>query len=394
LPVPTPAEAQVPGDGNFCSFGIEVPPFVSGNSVLYGETVTCNGIVASISVDLQLLFSPSFDQPLQPVSPGFNFNANMSSLRTDALPFNCVEGVYAGRATGTVNFLAGSPPSITQSVSTSAVVLGCPAPPPQPPPPPAPEPTPVPPAPEPTPPPTPPTPAPPAPTPPAPTPPAPTPPAPTPTPTPVPPQPTPPAPTPGPTRPTVPNPQPNPPRPPGLPPVGVPAPGPPPPAPRPVQSTFALPLPRANILPLREHHSDQAALDFRQVPVGTPVFAVEGGRVTYLRINPMGCGTGIQIDIGSHQWRYCHLSERTVANGAVVATGAQFGLSGNTGKSTGPHLHLQVRLTLGGAEGPLRCPHPIIQALLDRNPVVPTVESLPSDSPCIPGAVSEPLDNL
>ncbi len=39
---------------------------------------------------------------------------------------------------------------------------------------------------------------------------------------------------------------------------------------------------------------------------------------------------------------YAHLHERTVQNGAQVAAGEQIGLSGATGKVTGPHLHLEV----------------------------------------------------
>jgi murein DD-endopeptidase MepM/ murein hydrolase activator NlpD len=41
---------------------------------------------------------------------------------------------------------------------------------------------------------------------------------------------------------------------------------------------------------------------------------------------------------------YCHLSEFSVAEGVDVAAGHQLGLVGNTGLSTGPHLHWELRV--------------------------------------------------
>ena len=45
------------------------------------------------------------------------------------------------------------------------------------------------------------------------------------------------------------------------------------------------------------------------------------------------------------KWRvsYCHLSEQSVSEGDTVTAGMKVGVSGNTGKSTGPHLHLTVK---------------------------------------------------
>jgi hypothetical protein len=168
--------------------------------------------------------------------------------------------------------------------------------------------------------------------------------------------------------------------------------------------TLALPLPAGRIrTPIGEHHSNRAAIDFgrgpdgTQLPNGTPVFAVEGGRVTH--IDTATCGMGIVIDNGTHQWTYCHLSSRSylAGNGATVLSGYQIGGSGSTGfldeartKPVDPHLHIQVRTATAeqrsctprpGCLPPLRCPHPIVEALIAGNPP-PQVEDLPV-YPCV-----------
>jgi len=44
---------------------------------------------------------------------------------------------------------------------------------------------------------------------------------------------------------------------------------------------------------------------------------------------------------------YFHLSKATVAEGDVVDQGAEIGLAGHTGRTTGPHLHISVRVPGG-----------------------------------------------
>lgn len=81
------------------------------------------------------------------------------------------------------------------------------------------------------------------------------------------------------------------------------------------------------------------------VPVGTPVYAAADGRVVTSKdlTTPGGgyrsYGRYITIDHGGFETLYAHLSQRAVGAGAVVRGGARIGASGNTGNSTGPHLH-------------------------------------------------------
>jgi murein DD-endopeptidase MepM/ murein hydrolase activator NlpD len=76
--------------------------------------------------------------------------------------------------------------------------------------------------------------------------------------------------------------------------------------------------------------------------VGTPVMASASGRVVLSR--PLDIhGNSIVID---HGWgvfsEYAHLSERYVVPGQFVLQGDVIGLSGNTGRSTGPHVHWEI----------------------------------------------------
>ena len=88
--------------------------------------------------------------------------------------------------------------------------------------------------------------------------------------------------------------------------------------------------------------STHQGLDFR-VPTGTPVSAVNGG--TVILAQPLYFeGNCIVIDHGQGLLTlYLHLSEMRVKEGDRVAKGQPIGLSGGTGRATGPHLHLAVR---------------------------------------------------
>lgn len=76
--------------------------------------------------------------------------------------------------------------------------------------------------------------------------------------------------------------------------------------------------------------------------VGTPVYATANGIVTLAKWR-QGYGWTVEIDHGyNYLTRYAHLKEFKVKPGQRVVRGEQIALSGNTGKSSGPHLHYEV----------------------------------------------------
>lgn len=84
-------------------------------------------------------------------------------------------------------------------------------------------------------------------------------------------------------------------------------------------------------------------MDFSANP-GTPVYATGDGTVQLARWHS-GYGNLIEINHGfNYVTRYAHLSEIKVSQGQKVKRGDLIGKVGNTGKSTGPHLHYEVRL--------------------------------------------------
>jgi murein DD-endopeptidase MepM/ murein hydrolase activator NlpD len=76
---------------------------------------------------------------------------------------------------------------------------------------------------------------------------------------------------------------------------------------------------------------------------GDPIMAVLGGEV--LQAGPSGGDAGTWVRIrhaNGMETRYMHLSQVSVTQGQTVAIGQQIGLMGSTGRSTGPHLHLEL----------------------------------------------------
>jgi hypothetical protein len=140
---------------------------------------------------------------------------------------------------------------------------------------------------------------------------------------------------------------------------------------------WSLPGPRAlfdaNPAAIGAPHHDFPAWDW-PIPQGTPVYAIRGGQVTSVdtfadnwwthgcNVDSTGCdscGTGLTItDEQGAEWTYCHGSELDTQVGATVSAGVQILLSGNTGESSGPHLHVQIRTA-----GVLRCPQPLLASL-------------------------------
>ena len=77
---------------------------------------------------------------------------------------------------------------------------------------------------------------------------------------------------------------------------------------------------------------------------GQPVIAPADGTVTYADAHP-GYGRMIEIDHGNGiVTRYGHLSGFAVADGDPVRRGQVIGYVGLSGRSTGPHLHYEVRI--------------------------------------------------
>ncbi len=78
--------------------------------------------------------------------------------------------------------------------------------------------------------------------------------------------------------------------------------------------------------------------------LGYPVYAVDSGVVVYAGWNNWGYGNVVVIDHGNGwQSLYAHLSRILVSCGQAVYQGDMIGSIGSTGRSTGPHLHFELR---------------------------------------------------
>ena len=86
-----------------------------------------------------------------------------------------------------------------------------------------------------------------------------------------------------------------------------------------------------------------AGLDFKG-PVGAPIYAAAQGTVSFAG-QRQGYGNCLEIDHGNGLvTRYAHMSAFRAAVGQPVGAGDVIGLIGNSGRSTGPHLHFEVRI--------------------------------------------------
>jgi murein DD-endopeptidase MepM/ murein hydrolase activator NlpD len=139
--------------------------------------------------------------------------------------------------------------------------------------------------------------------------------------------------------------------------------------------------------PVDEPHHTYPAWDW-MLPTGTPIYAIRGGQVVTVQYWPYNwwdhgcgqnsagcqtCGIGVTIeDDEGTRWAYCHGHAAHVTAGTTIAAGTQILTSGNTGRSSGPHLHIQIRT----ADGLLRCPQELLRSLRDESVGMP-----PSDLP-------------
>lgn len=115
-----------------------------------------------------------------------------------------------------------------------------------------------------------------------------------------------------------------------------------------------------------------AGIDFKGA-MGSPIFAAAEGRVTFAGWKS-GYGQAIEITHGNGMLtRYAHLSRIDVKVGQPVAAGVTIGGLGSTGRSTGPHLHFEVRINDRAVN-----PRPFLEAAPD---VLKEVRRTGSDKP-------------
>ncbi len=95
--------------------------------------------------------------------------------------------------------------------------------------------------------------------------------------------------------------------------------------------------------PITKRVSPHNGTDF-PLPIGTPILAPADGVVTRIENHPFA-GKYIEIQhFGGYKTRYLHLSRFNVQRGQRVTRGQRIALSGNTGRSTGPHLHYELHI--------------------------------------------------
>ncbi len=95
------------------------------------------------------------------------------------------------------------------------------------------------------------------------------------------------------------------------------------------------------IYKIRKFHE---GLDF-SAPIGTEIYATGDGTVVNVTVSPIGYGKYVEIDHGfGYSTLYAHMDGFNVKPGQKVKRGDIIGFVGNTGKSSGPHLHYEVRI--------------------------------------------------
>jgi len=100
-----------------------------------------------------------------------------------------------------------------------------------------------------------------------------------------------------------------------------------------------------------DYWAGHLAIDINLVS-GEPIFASDSGVVVFAGWASGGYGNVLIVDHGTgYQTLYAHLSAVISGCGRSVVQGQTIGLGGNTGNSTGPHLHFEVRY-LGGFVNP------------------------------------------
>jgi murein DD-endopeptidase MepM/ murein hydrolase activator NlpD len=131
--------------------------------------------------------------------------------------------------------------------------------------------------------------------------------------------------------------------------------------------------------PLRGASTDHGGIDIA-VPIGTPVVAPADGVVEFAGPRGRGGNTVLIRHADGRVTGYAHLDTITVKAGDRVSQGTAFAASGNTGNSTGPHLHFSAR----DAQGRRIDPRSIVgqpAQTAAADPAAPAVEVADAETP-------------
>ena len=111
----------------------------------------------------------------------------------------------------------------------------------------------------------------------------------------------------------------------------------------PVQNVYSSSTFGSRVDPFTGKSTQHDGIDFN-APVGTPINAAAGGLVITASFHPQ-YGNMLEIDHGNHVVsRYAHASRLLVKSGEVVKRGQKIAEIGTTGRTTGAHLHFEVRV--------------------------------------------------
>ncbi len=123
---------------------------------------------------------------------------------------------------------------------------------------------------------------------------------------------------------------------------------------------------------LRDYPWDRSRLTFHYgidiaADEGTPVRAIQDGYVYFARRSKTGGGLAVMMrSPGGLKFKFAHLSKLLVKRGARVQAGQVIGEVGSTGRSKGPHLHLEIYRNHGHDDADFLDPEPFVCAHAQR----------------------------
>jgi murein DD-endopeptidase MepM/ murein hydrolase activator NlpD len=102
--------------------------------------------------------------------------------------------------------------------------------------------------------------------------------------------------------------------------------------------------PSTQVAPTKQRYRAHMGIDYA-APIGTPIFSVANGRVAHLGYSGAFGNLIILEHSGGYHTYYAHLSNynNELEVGSEVRRGFEIGYVGSTGRSTGPHLHFELR---------------------------------------------------